>query len=270
MPGDRASTLDPVQDRVGSMSLFPNLDNQGFLVVNGTRGIMPTLILSAARRHATIVYTVDPQDERAAEQLAQQIAAAGLSSQVSFIVTNLADEEDIDQLYDVALERLPSLDVLIHNLESRAVWEQRRLVDISLDEWNGVLKTELRLPFMLSQKAVEEYLCAGTPGRIVFVAYSGCGSGAFTSAQTGLRALARCINKEFGRREIGCNAVIVHAKDMMNGQSPVYPDGHVASDLVDTVLFLGSQESSFVNGEMLDIEVQRWNGGSDMGDEDHA
>jgi 3-oxoacyl-[acyl-carrier protein] reductase len=232
------------------MSARSTFDNLGFLVIDGTRGIAPAVILLAARRNATVVFTVRPGCEAAAEQVMAAAQAAGVSERVTFISTDLASEEAVEQLVDAALERLTSLNVLIHNLEPAAVLEHRPLLDISLDEWNNVLATDLRLPFMLSRRIVEEFLFSQSPGRIVFLGYSrgahGPMSASYSTARAGLRALVRCITKEFGRREVACNAVFISWDDRRSAE--------ISSGVTETILFLASRESSFVNGEFLHVD----------------
>jgi gluconate 5-dehydrogenase len=231
-----------------------SFDNQGILVVGGTQGIAPAVILLAAQRKATVVFAAPRGCEAAANQLVAAAQAAGLSDRVSCLITELADEEAVEQLADAALERLPSLDVLIHNLETAAVLEHRPLVDISLAEWNRVLSSELRIPFMLARRVVEEYLVSRVNGRIAYIAYSGSEGGtpsaSYAAAQTGLRALVRCITKEFGRREVACNAVIIHQEGRVTFPSSLHllpdrsePEHPVVApnELVETLLFLVSR-----------------------------
>lgn len=242
-----------------------SFENQGFLVVEGTRGIAPSVILTAAQRGATVVFSARPGSEAVMQQLLAAAESAGISERVSGIVIEMQEEAAVERLVDAALERLPSLNVLIHNLEPIAVLQPRPLLDTPLAEWDRVLATELRVPFMLARRVVEEYLFAEVAGRIVYVGYSGSEpltrAAAYAAAQSGLRALVRCITKEFGRRELAANAVIVH----QDGQTALAslalsPNGHgeakdpaASSNLVETVLFFSSAEASFVNGEFLDI-----------------
>jgi NAD(P)-dependent dehydrogenase (short-subunit alcohol dehydrogenase family) len=234
------------------MNSLSRYDNQGFLVINGTQGIAPDVLLRAAERNATVLFTAMPGYQRDAEQLLAQASAAGLSDRVSFVTSELRDEQAVEQLMDTAMERLPELDVLIHNLEPQAVPQDRPLVDISLDEWNNVLATDLRLPFMLARRAVEEFLFAQVPGRIVFLGYSRRDhesmSASYSTARAGLRALVRCITKEFGRREVACNAVLTTWDD-----HSLLP---ATSELVETALFFASRESTFVNGEFLNVNSE--------------
>lgn len=225
-----------------------SFENQGFLVVNGTQGIAPEVIRLAANRRATVVFTAQHGCESAADKVVAQAQADGLSDRVSYIISNLEDEDTVEKLADAALERLPSLNVLIHSLDSVAVLEHKPLLQVSLSEWNQVLSTELRVPFMLARRTVEEFLFARVPGRIVYVAYGGEGpvsdSTSYATAHAGLNGLVRCVTKEFGRRELSCNAVMVRGAG-----------GATSSKLVETILFLASGESSFVNGEFLNINA---------------
>lgn len=237
------------------MPMLSSFDNQGFLVVNGTQGIMPALVLRAARLNASVVFTVTPDRCADAQQLVRHASTVGLSERLSFIVAE-PDEEGVEALFDTALDRLAGLNVLIHNLDTNAYNRDRSLLEISLAEWNAVLSTELRLPFLTARRAIEEFICGAGPGRIVYVAYSGsapCAPAAmFAAAQTGLHALARCINKEFGRREVACNAVIINDDRGMKMDGFGIDDG-APPELVETVLFLASPGASFVNGELLQI-----------------
>ncbi len=225
-------------------------ENQGLLVVNGTNGIAPGVILRAAGHKAKILFTVPRGCERDAEQLMAKATEAGLSDRLAYVTADLKDEQAVEQLVDTAVERLPSLDVLIHNLESEAVREPKSLVDIELEEWNGVLAKEVRTPFWLARRMVEEFLFAQAPGRIVYIGYSDDGKAllpaSYLTAHRGLYALVRCMTKEYGRREVGCNAVIAPSRNR-NGE-PNHPE------LIETVLFLASRESSFVNGEFLHVD----------------
>ncbi len=233
------------------MNTRSSYKDQGFLVVNGTKGIAPSVIRRAAQYGATVLFTAPPENARDAEKLHADATTAGLD-RVSFVITDLADEQAVEQLADTASERLPSINALIHNLESEAVLENKPLIEVSLAEWNQVLSKELRVPFMLARRMVEEFLFAQTPGRILYIGYSEYGrlprSASYVTAQSGLRALVRCVTKEFGRREVACNAVIAPVQGGRE-DSP-------SADLVETVLFLASSESSFVNGEFLQTSAE--------------
>lgn len=241
--------------------------DQGLLVINGTEGIAPAVINLAAQRGATILFSVKPGCQAAADQILATAQVSSALNRVTYLVTELLQEEEIESLFDTALERLTGLNVLIQNLEAPGVQDTRPLHETCLEEWNRVLSTQLRSPFMVARRALEEFLVAQVNGRIVYISYSGndavTTSPGYSAAQAGLHALVRCITKEFGRRELACNAVIVH-EDGLEAISTLEPAIapserihsvlEVSSELAETVLFLASREASFVNGEVLDIK----------------
>jgi 3-oxoacyl-[acyl-carrier protein] reductase len=247
---------------MNSTSLFVD---QGVLVLNGTEGIAPAVVLGAAQHGATVLFSARPGYEAAAEEILASARQAGLPDRISFVTADLSSEEAVEGLFDTASERLSSLDAVIHNLEPNAVLEHKSLVDITLDEWNGVLANELRVPFLVARRAIEEFLFARVNGRIVYITYAGSEQviepATYATAQSGLHALVRCTTKEFGRREIASNAVVVHgaaqtALAASNGHRQTGPEKaalRTPDELVETVLFFASKESAFVNGECIDI-----------------
>jgi NAD(P)-dependent dehydrogenase (short-subunit alcohol dehydrogenase family) len=231
------------------MALPAVFEHQGFIVLNGTEGMAPSVILRAIEGGATVAFGTRPGSEGAADQLMATASAAGLGDRVSCVVKDLADEQTVEDFMDTALGRLPELNVLIYNLSAGAAAERTPLADVSLLQWNQLLASDLRLPFIVARRAIEEFLFSRVNGRIVYIAYAGKGvgpHGIHAVGQAGLYALVRCVSKEFGKRELGCNAVVVHEG------APSEPAGQPQP--VETVLFLASGESSFVNGELLDVE----------------
>jgi NAD(P)-dependent dehydrogenase (short-subunit alcohol dehydrogenase family) len=66
------------------------------------------------------------------------------------------------------------------------------------------------------------------------------------TAEFALNALCRSVAKEYGRREITCNVVVVQDSDEE-------PNGLAA--VAETVLFFASEEAAFVNGEVIRVAM---------------
>ncbi len=229
---------------------FPiQFEDQGLIVLNGTEGLAPSVILSAAQRGAAVVLHARQACEKDAQCLDAAARAAGLGDRVSYLLSDLEDEQAVEDFVDAAVERLPALNVLIHNLAPASGVDSTPLAQVEMAQWNQMLGSELRLPFMLARRVTEEFLFNQINGRIVYIAYSsGEGPGDYGIAQAGLRALVRCLTKEYGKRQLAYNAVVLHAE----GPAEATPE----SPLVETVMFFASSEASFVNGEFLDLNVE--------------
>ena len=165
-------------------------------------------------------------------------------------------EEDLDLLFDLAYRRLPRFSALVNNIAPLGVRDVP-LAETSLNDWNQALVTQLREPFLLSRRAIEEFLAGGEGGRIVHVTFlSGggvSGSPCRAASYTALGALIRSVVKEYGRRGIACNAVAIHGTlTVTSPPSSQSPAGHPES-IAETVLFFASDEASFVNGEVVHV-----------------
>ena len=234
---------------------------QGFIVTGGTRGLGRAIVLAAAERGAHVVFCARPGAE---EMAAKVIADSGAAGRVLFVAANASIAEEVDRLFDAAMDFLPALTVVVNNA---AIVLNKLLIETSLEEWNEVAAVNLRGPFLVSQRAVEEFILGGDGGRIINVssiaANGSTGQAAYAASKSGLIALTRSVAKEYGKRGILCNAVVPGylESDMTNSfsaegravreqLSPMRRFGRLA-EVVEAVFFLASGEASFVNGDAL-------------------
>lgn len=172
-------------------------------------------------------------------------------------------EEDVDRLFDEAVEHMGGVDVVVNNA---GVSSDNLLVNTTLDEWNRALSINVRGAFLVMRRATEELVSEGG-GRIVNVASAAAnglvGQGAYAATKSALIAMSRAVAKEYGSRNIRCNAVVpgFFDTDMTEGLQPerrkFYEDlaserrFATVSEVVHAILFLASQEASFVTGDEL-------------------
>jgi 3-oxoacyl-[acyl-carrier protein] reductase len=238
-------------------------DGQGFLVIGGAEGIGRAVVLLAAARGARVLFSAGSCSQALAADL---LAAAGHEGgavrdrpqpgRVSYLLTDLSTESEVDRLFDLASDLLPELRVLVVNLVGHgALFQGKSLLETSLEEWSQGLSAGLRIPFLVTQRAVQEFVVGGEGGRVVYIlatppaggipAFAGMTAAhvSMEAAQSALASFTRSIAKEYGRRRIVCNAVL------LRGDGTSGPVDAAA----ETVLFLASEEASFVNGEVLEV-----------------
>jgi NAD(P)-dependent dehydrogenase (short-subunit alcohol dehydrogenase family) len=244
--------------------------NTGFVVTGGTHGVGRAIVLAAAQRGASVVFSGHPQSEAAGAKVIAAARSWGAVGRLVFVPADVSCEPDVDHLFDVALEQLPGLHVLVHSVENTAAPKNKRMLQTSLADWNTELATKLRAPFLLSRRAIEEFLATGAGGRIVYMAdavdkgSTDPVSGAAT--QTALYSFIRSVAKEYGRYGITCNAVLVpgdSTTDLPALGSSTWPPAQAPRSLLrhpdhlemisEAALFLASSEASFVTGEMLHV-----------------
>ena len=218
-------------------------DGQGWVVVGGAEGIGREVVLLAARRGATVLCSGRSGSEAAAADLLAAARQAGVAERLLFVAADPASPEEVERLFDRAGEQFFALHVLVFNGADGPVLADRPLAETSLAEWNQNLAVHLRGPFLVVQRALQEFLAGGEGGRIVYLIPAGTEGLGQAVVGSALRSLVRSVAKEYGRRGIACNAVLV-------------PD-EPAQAVAETVLFLSSAEASFVNGEVLNLERRK-------------
>lgn len=210
-----------------------DFDNQGFVVTGPSGPLGSMLSEMATRRGAHLMFCLPPGAAWSSEG----------APRLSHMTAELSREEEADRLFDMAVDRLPEIRVLISVLDVPREDASRALHETSPADWNRACTAPLRSAFLVSQRAVQEFLAAGKGGRIIFViqgARPRAGQTIHFTLQYALGALCRSITKEYGRREITANVLLV-------------PDAGTAEagPIAETVLFLASPEASFVNGQVL-------------------
>ena len=177
---------------------------------------------------------------------------------------DVSREEDIERLFDFAMEKLDALHVLVNNA---GILHDKLLVSTSLEEWNEVMAVNLRGVFLATRRAIEEFMAGGEGGRIVNVssiaANGSAGQASYSASKAGLLSLTRAVAKEYGRRNIACNAVVPgyletemtdsfsdEARRARERLSPHRRFG-ATDEVIEAILYLASSEASYVTGDAL-------------------
>jgi meso-butanediol dehydrogenase/(S,S)-butanediol dehydrogenase/diacetyl reductase len=181
---------------------------------------------------------------------------------------DVADAQQMEKLVAAAVERFGALDVMCNNA---GVASEGDATEVSLDDWNKTIATDLSGVFHGCRAALPELL--KTRGCIVNTAsVSGLGADwrmtAYNAAKGGVVNLTRAIALDFGARGVRANAVCPSltrtgmTEDMVGDKALVakfmerLPLGRVAepADIAAVVAFLASDDARFVNGANLPVD----------------
>jgi 3-oxoacyl-[acyl-carrier protein] reductase len=235
-------------------------DDQGFVVMGGAHGVGRFVVRLAAQRGATVLFSGQSGGELATSDLIA-LAQFDAPGRVICVPVDPSVPSDLDRFFDAAFERLPGIHVaVIDQAGFPDPFAGKPLHETSLADWEESLSLNLRNPFLFVQRALEEFLAAGEGGRIVWITRAvpagAPANVAFVAAQSALASFVRSITKEYGRRRIACNAVVVDEDLEAQLGEPLLQNGKVSLPVeaaAETVLFLASSEASFVNGEFLHV-----------------
>lgn len=242
------------------------LDGKKALITGSSRGIGRAIALAFAAAGADIAVHYRRQDE-AARSVAEEVRRLG--RQAIVVKADVENLEEVDAMFDQVRDAWGSLDVFVANAASTAFKPVTELKGYHLDRtFHVIVHSVLR-----SAQRCLELMRDG--GRIITISSLG---GEFTlpryanigSAKAALNSLTRYIAAEFGPHKITCNAISPGVVDTDSAEfyaSENYklfqedvvrrtPLGRLAlpDDVADTALFLASDASRFITGQIIRVD----------------
>ncbi|MEI7738443.1 MAG: SDR family oxidoreductase [Betaproteobacteria bacterium] len=202
-------------------------------------------------------------DKERGDRVAQEIVASG--GEAKGFIADISKEEDIVQLMKDVVSLWGGIDILVNNA---AVSDNKHVLEITTEEWNKVIAVTLTGPFLMSKLAAIEMIKKGTAGKIVNVGstsgfYGRKRAVAYASAKGGLVSLTRALAVQLASHNIRVNAVIPNKIGSPVGKSEFDPTRPVVNlkgrnglpiDLARAVLFLVSDDSDFIVGDLLFVD----------------
>jgi NAD(P)-dependent dehydrogenase (short-subunit alcohol dehydrogenase family) len=138
-----------------STSTF-DLHGRVAIVTGASRGLGQTFARALARAGADLVIT-----SRTLESLRSfQAEVESMGRRAVALQLDVRSEESIRQMVSDAAEAYPRLDILVNNAGCNV---RKRALDVSWDDWNLVLDTNLRGAFFVAQAVAKEMMPHGRP-----------------------------------------------------------------------------------------------------------
>jgi 3-oxoacyl-[acyl-carrier protein] reductase len=239
-----------------------SLAGRRVLVTGASRGIGAATALAAAREGADVAIAFHLEAD-GAQRVADQIRALGRRAE-----TFPADVAKFDEAQDLVrrVEKgFGTIDGLVNNA---GVMPQSPFLEMTEEEWNLVLKTDLTAAFACSQAAIPGMLRRGR-GSIVMIAsrlgqIGFAGVAHYSAAKAGMIALAKSISREFGQQGIRANSVApgvtitnmgsqVAEGEVGRRRMAEMPLGRfgMPEEVADSVVFLLSDKSALYLGQTL-------------------
>lgn len=239
------------------------LENRRVLVA-GAGGLGGACVSAFAESGARVV--VADADGPRLRELHGQLELAGA------LTADLSRPEECRAVVDKAVATLGGLDVFVHAI---GVNDRRPLVEFGDDDWHRVLTINLSSAYWLGQ-AVGRVMRPRGSGRLVFISsVSGrlahAKHGPYAASKGGLNQLMRVMAREWAADGIGVNAIAPGyvETDLTRGYldrpgvreelTSLVPAGRLGrpEEVVGSVLFLASELSSFVTGQILYVDGGR-------------
>jgi NAD(P)-dependent dehydrogenase (short-subunit alcohol dehydrogenase family) len=184
---------------------------------------------------------------------------------------DVSDYEGAGRLIQTAIKSFGGLDVLVNNA---GILRDRMLVNMTIEEWDAVIRVHLRGTFAPMRHAVEYWRNRSKAGesndaRIINTTspsgiYGNVGQTNYGAAKAGIASMTIIAAMELGRYGVTVNAIAPAALTRMTenlgmgaasaAKKPEEFDAHDPGNIAPLVVWLGSAESAGVTGRVFNVQ----------------
>ena len=239
------------------------LSDKVVLITGASRGIGKAIAQKCVNEGAKVAFTYLSSEEKA-NALTKELSANG--GEVKGFKSNAADFEAAQELVQEVIKEFGTIDVLVNNA---GITRDNLLMRMTEEMWDKVINTNLKSAFNLT-KAVIRPMLKARKGSIInmssVVGVSGnAGQANYAASKAGMIGFTKSVAQELGSRSIRCNAIapgfieteMTAALDEKTVQEwregiPLKRGGD-PEDVANAVVFLGSDMSSYITGQTLNV-----------------
>ena len=240
------------------------LQNKTALVTGGSRGIGKAIALALADNGANVAFTYKSA-AAAADEVVKAIEAKGRKALA--IQSDAKNFSEADSVVEKVIAQFQRLDILVNNA---GITKDTLLMRMSEQDWDDVIDTNLKGAFNFS-KAVCKQMMSQREGVIINISsiagvIGNPGQTNYAAAKAGLIGMTKTLAKELSSRNIRVNAVAPGFvdTDMTEKLTPQQKEALIGmiplkrtakpEEIASVVLFLASQASSYVTGQVLCVD----------------
>jgi NAD(P)-dependent dehydrogenase (short-subunit alcohol dehydrogenase family) len=245
---------------------IPSLSAAGKVVVvtGASKGLGRAMALGFGEAGADVV--VASRKLESCQQVADEISARG--GRALAVSCHVGDWDQCQALIDAAVDRFGRIDVLVNNAGIAPV--PPSLLGVTADLFDKTIAVNLRGPLRLTALAVEHMPPGGSVINVSSKAalHPTSFTVVYAAAKAGLNALTKAAADEFGPRGIRVNAIVCgtfhtdsfhHSMPTEAAQADMASRislGRIASadEIVGTALYLASDASSYVTGDLILVD----------------
>jgi NAD(P)-dependent dehydrogenase (short-subunit alcohol dehydrogenase family) len=242
-----------------------SLEGRVAVVTGGTSGIGLALVRGLAEAGADVV----PMSRRQEQVDAAALEVEQRGRRAARVTADVGDRASLEAALISIVEQLGKVDILVN---CAGITRRTPTLDVTDEEWGRILETNLTGTLRACQVFGRHMLERGA-GRIINIASLASFVGlfevaAYTASKAGVAGLTRALAVEWGSRGINVNAIAPGVyrtalnSALLDGtergkefllRTPAHRFGRV-EELAGACVFLASEASSFVNGEILAVD----------------
>lgn len=235
------------------------------IVTGGNSGIGKGIALMFAQEGAKVCI-VGRNEQRGAETV-EMIKALGAEG--FFLKADVGDSADMQMIISKTVDVYGKLDIMVNNA---AIIHQAKLLDLKEEDWDLIIRNNLRSVFLGSKYAAVQMVKQGHGGRIINLSsihakIAEPQAAPYTAAKGGIEAFTRTIASELAQYKITANILAPGAtyteltvpmytpsvKEALYKRIPLKAIANPA-DIACGALFMASDESWYMTGARICID----------------
>jgi 3-oxoacyl-[acyl-carrier protein] reductase len=240
------------------------LEGKTAIVTGAARGIGKAIAIRFAGEGCNIAFTDLAIDDNA-KATENEIAALGVK--VKAYASNAADFNDTHTVVNEIVKDFGRIDILVNNA---GITRDGLMMRMSEQQWDSVINVNLKsafnfihalTPVMMKQKAGSIINMSSVVG-----VHGNAGQANYSASKAGMIGLAKSVARELGSRGIRANAIapgfiiteMTHqlSEEVRAEWAKQIPlkRGGTPEDVADVALFLASDLSSYVTGQVIQVD----------------
>ena len=241
------------------------MEEKKVVVVTGaSRGIGKEIALKYAENGYNVAINY-VSDKTNVEELEKEFKDKGAEALI--IKADVSKSEQVQEFIKAVIEKYGKIDVLVNNA---GITRDMLLMRMKEEDFDKVIEINLKGTFLVTKEVVP-YMMKKRDGKIIslssVVGVTGnAGQCNYSASKAGIIGFTKSIAKELASRNIRANAVAPgfidtdmtnvlsdEVKENINKQIPMRRMG-TAREIANVVYFLGSEESSYITGQVINID----------------
>ena len=245
------------------------LENKVAVITGTGAGLGKAITMLYAKEGAKVV--IADMNLEAAEETVKEITDNG--GQAIAVKTNVTVEEDIQNMYNVAIEKFSTVDILVNNAGiGDNMYAAGNVPD---DVWDRVISINTTGAMRAMRKAIQIFEEKKSGVIVNMASLSGVEGGrgglTYTASKFALVGMTKNVAAHYNKLGIRCNAIAPSAVPTNLAKAMTQPDpfgmeravaglnlmprSGTTEEIANIALFLGSDESSFVNGAVITADA---------------
>jgi 3-oxoacyl-[acyl-carrier protein] reductase len=240
------------------------LENKNVIVTGASRGIGEAIALKLAEQGANIAFTYVSSDEKA-KALEERLQGIGVRAKA--YKSNAGIFEECEVMVNDVVKEFATIDVCVNNA---GISKDNLLLRLTPQQWDEVMMINLKSVYNMTRQVIKPMMKARKGSIINMSSIIGlrgnAGQSSYAASKAGIIGFTKSMAHELGSRNIRCNAIAPGFVEtdmthyLKEGETSKaflekIPLGRFASanEIADSTLFLASDMSSYITGQVLSI-----------------